>query len=360
MRCERPHPSGGSRRAASGFVLAVTLWILAGIAIAVALMTLWARSQVEEAHIGRERLQDELAFFGTRDTLLYLAATRELNRAGLPVEPMSEEARALQRLSEFGGLSHDPVGGELRLDDAPYLGLAGTRFSLQDEAGLYSVVLPPARSIERLLEGHGVEPERIPGLRDALLDYLDADDLRRLNGAERREYERARLPPPPNRRLLTPGELARVMGWERLPREQLERLVAHITPYYAGATNLNTAPESLLPVWLDGCPETCARLVAERRRAPFRNGYEVQDRLGIVLPGEPGVDYRFLADEGLVMTLWGRTGIAWRMHVRLTPLAAQRGPWSILAAYPIPRPRTDELPADTGSALFADPAVARQ
>ena len=61
---------GSGPRPASGFVLAVTLWILAGIAIAVGLMTLWSLQQLEQARLGHERLDDELAANGTRDTLL--------------------------------------------------------------------------------------------------------------------------------------------------------------------------------------------------------------------------------------------------------------------------------------------------
>ena len=76
---------GSGPRPASGFVLAVTLWILAGIAIAVGLMTLWSLQQLEQARLGHERLDDELAANGTRDTLLYFASTRELTLAGLPV-----------------------------------------------------------------------------------------------------------------------------------------------------------------------------------------------------------------------------------------------------------------------------------
>src|SRR3546814_16357944 len=97
-----------------GFVLAITLWLLAGIAVAVALMTLWSLDQVTQARVAHERLQDELAVSGTRDTLLYLASTRELTRAGLPVQPLADDKTALRRLDGLGSLVRDPIGGELR------------------------------------------------------------------------------------------------------------------------------------------------------------------------------------------------------------------------------------------------------
>lgn len=347
-------------RPAPGFVLAITLWILAGITIAVGLMTLWAMAQVEQARIGNERMQDEIALSGTRDTLLYFASTRELTYAGLPTEVMTAEMRSLRKLDDMGSLIRDPLGGELRLDGAVYRGMRDSRFALQDESGLFPMVLPPDADLDRFLLSQQVAPESIPRLRDALLDYIDSDELTRLNGAERREYEREQRPPPPNRRLLTPMEIAGVLRWDELSAAQLAALPELITPYYSGAVNLNTMPPSLLPAWVPGCPEACDRLVAARSERPFRSAFDIQSRLGILLPGDPSVDFRFLADETLRFTLWGRTGAAWRMHVRLTPLADKRGPWSILAAYPVLRPPVDESAYETGSVLLADPAADRE
>ena len=150
------------------------------------------------------------------------------------------------------------------------------------------------------------------------------------------------------------GELARVEGWNRLPLPQLTAMVEHLTPYYSGGINPNTMPEELLPLRSPGCPEACRRLVQQRRAHPFTSTADLQGRLGLQVPGDDALDYRYVADDSVRVTLWRRTGAAWRMHVRLTPLADQQGPWSILAAYPIARPTPDEPAEDTGSAVFAD------
>ncbi|UWX04301.1 type II secretion system protein [Pseudoxanthomonas sp. NC8] len=97
-----PRPVNSSPRAQTGFVLAVTLWLLAGVAVSVGLMMLWARAQIERARLDSERFQDEVSVSETRDTLLYIAATRELNRAGLPMTPLTEEAISMRRLDELG------------------------------------------------------------------------------------------------------------------------------------------------------------------------------------------------------------------------------------------------------------------
>lgn len=337
-----------------GFILAVTLWILAGITIAVALMTLWAVSQVQDAQVARGQFEDEASLYETRDTLLYLMATREKTLAGQPTRALGDDELAYRRLSEFGGLSRDPVGGELQLDGSPYKGLGTTAFSLQDEAGLFPMVWPGPADLDRFLGLYGVKPESWPRLRDTLLDYIDPDDLTRINGAEAREYGQEHRRPPPNRRLLVPGELAMVMGWDSLPPEKLAGMIEHITPYYTGGINPNTMPEELLPLRIPGCPETCRRLVEQRRLRPFTSTFDLQARLAIRVPGDDALDYRYVADDGVRITLWRRTGAAWRMHVRLTPLADQQGPWSILAAYPIARPSPNEPVEQTGSPFFAD------
>ena len=113
-------------------------------------------------------------------------------------------------------------------------------------------------------------------------------------------------------------------------------------------------PSDLLPVWVPGCPSACELLETRRAAQPFGNASEVESLLGVRLPGDEMVDYRFLSDNTLRLTLWSRSGLAWRMHVRFTPLADQVGPWSILAAYPISAPGTDATAQSTGSDLFAD------
>lgn len=347
-------------RRQGGFVLALTLWILAAIAMVVGLATLWALDAVRNAGVERERTEDLVAMQGTRDTLLYLGATRALTRAGLPAQPLADAEHARRMLDEMGAFNVDPRGGEMRLDGRVYAGIGSSRFALQDEAGLFPLIVPSAFQLDRALAAGGAPAGDIPRLRDTLLDYIDADDLVHLAGAERREYERDHLPPPPDRQLLLPGELLRVPGWNALPVPLRERLAADGTTFVSGARNLNTMPADLLPFWIPGCPATCRSLLARRDRQPFRSGREVELALGVRLSGDVLVDYRFLASDTWRLTLWGRSGAAERIHVRFTPLADSAAPWSILAAYPTSRPSDDATVQQTGSDLFADEAPDRR
>lgn len=343
----------------AGFVLALVLWLLAAIAIIAGLLTIWALDQVADAQRDRAGVEQRLAMFGTRETILYLAATRDKTVAGLPIEALSEEQRALRSLEEFGAFSRDAIGGELPLDGSVHAGLGGAHFAVQDESGLLSVAWPTPDYLDRLLAAWQVGEGEAPLLRDALLDYIDHDDLRHLNGAEARDYERANQPPPPNRRLLAPVELDRVLGWGDHSGLRHEVVSEQTTTFYAGPLNLNTAPPEVLSLVLPGCPETCDVLLDHRREAPLRSGREVQAMLGIVLPGDPMSDYRYAPSDELRLTLWGDSGAAWRIHVRLTPMADGQAPWVFLAAYQVTRPDTDDPSRTIDHALFADEATGR-
>lgn len=347
-----------SDRRQRGFILAVTLWLLAGIAVVVGLMTWWAREEVRHATVGRDSVEAEAAMLSTAQTVIYLAATRDRTRAGVPTTPLSDEERSMRNLGDMGGLVRDPIGGELAVDGTTYRGLGDAQFAIQDEAGLLSLMVPTDWQLDAFLISQGVDRELVPRLRDTLLDYMDADDLRRLNGAEAREYRQARMPEPLNRRLLLPLELERVLGWNELPETLRRRLPDLVTTHYSGSTNLNTAPPDLLPVWLGGCPETCGLLLERRQQQPFADSYEIQALLGPRIVGDEMMDYRYLSGEVLRLTLWSGTGAALRMHVRLTPLADQRAPWAVLAAYRVPRPATDDPARTPEGDFFSNPETA--
>ena len=333
--------------------------MLAGMAVVVGLISLWALEEVRAASEQQNNLDEQLRMIGTRDTVLYLAATRDLTLAGLPMRPLSQDEFASRRLEEFGALRRDPVGGELLLDVTLYLGLPGVDFSIQDEACLVSLAWPRDYEIDRFLQSQRVPSEQVPGLRDALLDYIDEDPLTRLAGAEAREYERAGRAAPPDRRLLLPMELLGVWGWSELPAETRRLLPQQVTTTYSGPVNLNTAPPDLLPTWIAGCPATCDMLLLRRSQKPFINSVELQTQVGVTLPGDDGTDYRYMASDALRLTFSGSSGAALRMHVRLTPLADQKAPWSIIATYPVPRPASNATPKSTDSPLFADPSPDR-
>lgn len=105
----------------------------------------------------------------------------------------------------------------LALDDRPYRTLGDTLVQVQDNRGLLNLNVVDDERLGRFLGVLGVPPERRSALIDALRDYGDEDNLKRLNGAEVAEYAAAGLPPPRNAKLVTPLEARRIYGRRRRP-----------------------------------------------------------------------------------------------------------------------------------------------
>lgn len=152
--------------------------------------------------------------------------------------------------------------------DAPWLrplapqpiGAGVVRIEVEDEARRLDPNLMPD-ALPRLLARLRLDPL----LADAILDWIDADDVARPHGAERRWYA-GRTPPraPANRPLRTVGELLLVRG---VDGATLERLRPFVTVAGEDGVNPNTAPpDVLLAIWPD--PGRVGTILAARERGP--------------------------------------------------------------------------------------------
>lgn len=84
---------------------------------------------------------------------------------------------------------------------------------IRAEAGKVDLNTGDEAAIAALFRAAGLDDGRAAALAAAVADWRDADDLRRLNGAERRDYAAAGLRDmPPNRPFADILELARVLG----------------------------------------------------------------------------------------------------------------------------------------------------
>ncbi|SMC28941.1 Type II secretory pathway, component PulK [Andreprevotia lacus DSM 23236] len=101
----------------------------------------------------------------------------------------------------------------IRLDGRWYDMGNGMALSLQDARGLINLQTAPRMWREALLTTYGIKAEANATLLDTLEDYVDDDDLRRLQGAEKGEYLARHMLPPRNQPLVSTTELARVYGW---------------------------------------------------------------------------------------------------------------------------------------------------
>lgn len=117
--------------------------------------------------------------------------------------------------------------------------------AITDESGKVDLNAAPATLFARLLAASGVEQERRQALVDAILDWRDRDNLRRLNGAEEEEYRIAGLAyGPRNAPFQSLEELALVLGVDPL---LYHALVPNLT-IYSGSPDINraAAPPALL------------------------------------------------------------------------------------------------------------------
>ena len=93
--------------------------------------------------------------------------------------------------------------------------------------------------LKRWLEQMGLGFQEREQLVDCLLDYVDADDLRRANGVEDEGDYR-----PPNRQLLSVDEIREVAASE--PLTQVPGWKEHLTIYGGGKIDLSAAPAEIL------------------------------------------------------------------------------------------------------------------
>lgn len=148
------------------------------------------------------------------------------------------------------------TSGNLVLDGRRYLFAppSGFRFavSVQDEAGLFNLNNNDEASTARLLTQLGVEPREAERLAAVLADFIDGDDLRRVNGAESADYAAAGLPLPRNALLTEPTETRLALDWRTNLAPQQEALFLALTT--AGEADLpfnpNTAPAQVLAALL--------------------------------------------------------------------------------------------------------------
>jgi DNA uptake protein ComE-like DNA-binding protein len=306
-------------KAQRGFVLPLTLWILAAIAIAAAAFAEQMETALDLARLAQQRVDLRVDTFNTRAEILFRLATTPMSVYGLGTAPDRAVA----------------------LDDRPYRGEGGDWLRLQDERGLLNLNLAGDDSIHRLLGALDIPYGQRDRMIDTLKDYIDEDGLRRLNGAEARDYAGTSLPPPRNAQLVTPYEARNILGWRDLPALWQNGGLAELaTTGRAVGVNPNTAPWQVLITLPGVTAETAKRLIAARTQGAIQS----TDQAALLM-GVPGVSLilqviTFPGDS--VRVTQGAPGQAWalRYNVSLTP-NSEHAPWRVDYTYRIESPYPD-------------------
>ena len=223
-------------------------------------------------------------------------------RTGMMLSRNAVENAQARTLAEAGihravlAMSQAGFEDRWRADGRTYLWpFAGgeVRISIRDEAGKIDLNEAPVELLRGLFEAAGVEPDRSRGLADAVADFRDGNDLRRLNGAEDRDYRLAGYPHGAKDapfELVT--ELQQVFG---VTLEIYERVAPFVTIYTQVDTVEPLVAQREVLLALPGVePDEIEPYLAERA--------EAEDELDLVtMPSlDRAADYISLGDRGFV------------------------------------------------------------
>ncbi|MDL5032872.1 type II secretion system protein GspK [Pelomonas sp. APW6] len=216
--------------------------------------------------------------------------------------------------------------GLLREDGTWYAMPDGALLQVQDHRGLLSVNALNRPAMTQLLRGTGMSLQQADAALDVLEDYVDVDNLKRLNGAEADDYRRLGLPPPRNDWLMSLGELGNLPHWGGEPaRLQTLRELLHTD--VDNQFNPNTAPMAVLRARFPQADEAqLARLEGLRRQQGLPNGRMAMAAIGLPLDQD---DYIYAPGFSSRLRVWA-PGLprALEYNVRLVPAGA--APWMIL------------------------------
>lgn len=310
-------------QARRGFVLPVTVILLALIAVGVALMA--HRSDQLRALVvaSRQEQQASVAVQNTLAQALYLTST--LYRRGSRM-------------------------GDIEIDGRYYRTADGSYVRYQDAGGLFNLRRASATEVIGLLRALGVADGQAATLADTLLDYIDADSLVRLNGAEAPDYSAAKLPPPRNAPLLMPTELQRIAGWRELDAATMRAVLDLVYVGTINAVNRYTVKAPVLAA-IGGADIDVARALLAQR----------EPGTPLAIESLPNVARGSFLSAGRYITLPSTTIllticpplVAWCQHIGLTATPdGGEAPWHV--DYSIRQMRPDPLPPTSQVAVLPD------
>ena len=104
------------------------------------------------------------------------------------------------------------------------------RMLIADESGKININLASKEQLQQLFDSLAVEEALADSLSDAILDWRDKNDLHRVNGAEKQQYEEADLKYSPRNDLFkSVEEVQMVMGMKAEIYQQLEGMISVYT-----------------------------------------------------------------------------------------------------------------------------------
>jgi hypothetical protein len=329
-------PARPPRAHAKGFILALTLWMIALFGLGVAAINSWVSMATTNARTLRTRVDDELALSNAKNEIIYALATRPMSNRGLEVG--SDLKRSVPD-DPFMALAVSETSNFVAFDRRPYVMESNADYVLQiqDGRGLINLNRASAPILRRFLAFYDAPETLRNQLPDTLQDWVDEDEYTRIAGAELPDYERLRRLPPANARLITPMEAQNILGWDQVPRMWEDDLKAPMfSTCVTAGFNPNTAPEASLLAHIPGLTEEAAKFVVHAREiSSFRHARDFMEAANVTVPNEA---FFFGTTPGQCMVIDFVNRISGeRTRVSLTlDSRSLNQPWQVDYAYRIP------------------------
>ena len=236
-------------RAERGFALVVVIVVVLLVTFLASRLIMQVRFESRAAHNLRKRRQARfLAEAGVSLALFRILDRPVDDTLGDPKEPFVP-GREYEAVLPEGKIRYYAVS------ETGKINLNGEDFTLLREYLLFL----------------GLEEERVTVIIDSLLDWEDADDLHRLNGAEKDYYQGLADPyEPRNGPLADPGEFFLVRGTEGL-EERIDPAAVFTVYERSGKLNVNSLAPALEDFISGGDEDAGKRLRDLRKAAPLLN-----------------------------------------------------------------------------------------
>lgn len=245
-----------------GAVLIIVLWFVMLISVLVATLAGETRLSATAVFYNKQALES----WG--QTLQALrAAEMEIMFARMPASPDDEERQAFELegkhkwIYRFNGQALNlayPIAEHITV-------------RIYDNAGKINILRLSRQRMRQLLEKRVGDEEKLDALQQAWEDWIDGDDLKRMQGAEKDYYEKLDLPyTPRNSHLETVEEILLIKGFAEVFKDIPLNNVFTVYGTVSGI-NPNLATKEVLML-LPGLNETIVNaILARRQEEDFRS-----------------------------------------------------------------------------------------
>jgi general secretion pathway protein K len=262
---------------ANGYVLLSVLWLLVvGILVATYLAS-WVEEAITHRSSPNNTISHLVDTFSTRSSIVYLLTSQRMTVSGLTTTFRATD----DILDDEGNRTVASTGDEIRLDSRVYKGAGDIVLTLQDMRGLINLNYGGDAVLDGYLANRGMDRNARDGAIAKLRDYIDDDDLYRLNGAEKEQYKALGIGGPTNTELKAVMEIRKVIGWDSHPVSAGE-LLSNFTTIRESQFNLNSAPGIVLRALPDISVAHAQQILQLRRHEGIVSRYKLENHLGFV------------------------------------------------------------------------------